>query len=119
MGATTNTFADLADWLLDEATVVHMAQTEHGNADLCGTDSTPGPLIAALDLIGHGDLIGALKYLDDVIALAAKPVEPPTTGRSRPERHLAATHQRKSIGRTAQIARVLVLDAIKVQGGAV
>lgn len=119
MVTTLNTFAALADWLLDEASVTYMARTEHGNADLCGTDNTPGPLDAAHDLIGHGDLIAALKYLDEVIVLAAKPVAPPVTGRNRLERHLAATHQRESIGKTAQVARVLVLDGIKAAPTAV
>lgn len=113
-----NNFSTLAGWLLGEAAVTHLARAEHGNADLCSTEGAAGPLGVVHDLIDRGELITALKHLDEVITLAAQPIAPPVTGRNRLERHLAATRQRENVGKTAQVARALVLDAIKAEGGA-
>jgi hypothetical protein len=112
MGANLNAFADLAHWLLLGAT--NAGAIAEQNADLFGKSlEVRGPLDEAVGALEGADLLGAVAHLDTVIKLALKPVTPPATGRNKLERFQFATEQRDSLSRTAQIARVLVLDAIK------
>ena len=117
MGTTLNSFADLAHWLLLGATNVGTIAEQ--NVDLFGKSlEALGPLDEAVGALESDDLLGAVAHLDAVIKLALKPVTPPATGRNKLERFQFATEQRDSLRRTAQITRVLVLDAIKAEGGA-
>lgn len=109
--SSLNTFADLAHWLLLGA--VNADDIAEQNADLIDTGLSEAPLDLAVGALERGDFVFAVTHLNDAIATAAKPVTPPTTGRNRLERFQHATEQRDSLRRTAQIARVLVLDAIK------
>lgn len=117
MAATLNAFADLAHWLLLGAT--NAGTIAEQNVDLFGKGlEVLGPLDEAVGALESDDLLGAVAHLDTVIKLALKPVTPPTAGRNKLERFQFATEQRDSLCRTAQITRVLVLDAIKAEGGA-
>jgi hypothetical protein len=107
-----NTFADLAHWLLLGA--VNAGDIAEQNFDLIGAEfDSLMPLDLAVGALESGDFLQAVAHLNDAIAAAAQPVTPPTTGRNRLERFQRATDQRDSLRRTAQIARALVLDAIK------
>lgn len=113
-----NNFAELAAWLIGSDIGLQAHIIQHGNGDILGTSDDEGPLSAAHDCLCAGDLLAAVAHLDTSIKLALKPVEQPTTGRNQMQRFRAATEQRDNLRRTAQVARVLVLDAIKVEGGA-
>lgn len=112
MNTINNSFADLAHWLLLGAT--NADDIAEQNADLIG-DSVEAysPLDDAVAALEGGNLLGVVAHLDAAIKLTLKPVTPPTTGRNKLERFQFATEQRDSLRRTALIARVLVLDAIK------
>jgi len=108
-----NAFADLAHWLLLGA--VNAYDIADQNADLVALTEgeAPSHLDKAVNALEGGDLPGAVAHLSAAIERAAVPVEAPTTGRRRLERFQFATEQRDSLRRTAQITRVMVLDAIK------
>lgn len=90
-----------------------------GSVGLIGLDDDePGALDLACACLKAGDLPQTLQHLAAAETLCRVPVEPPATGRNRLERHMQATRTRARLLRTAQIARVLVLDAIKTEGGA-
>lgn len=111
MSATN--FTDLAHWLLLGATNADGITSE--NADLISTtvEQRLGSLDAALGSLGRGDLLATLERLDRAVLQASRPIAPPTSGRNQLKRHLAATDQRDALLKTAQIARILVLDGLK------
>lgn len=109
---TTTNFTGLALGLLRD----HLEDTtllDAGTVGLIGTDEDPGTLDLAFTRLDDGDLYGALQHLDAAVNLCREPVEAPTSGRNRLERHMRATWTRERLLRAAQIARVLVLDGIK------
>ena len=113
MSAPRHTFAELAHWLLLGA--VNAYDIADPNADLVALteEYAPGHLDKAVTALEGGDLLGAGALLDEAIDRAAAPVEAPKHSRRSMERHQFATRQRDGLHRTAQIARALVLDAIK------
>lgn len=110
MSTTPNTCADLARWMLAQA--IAADDIAEQNVDLIGDDDG-GILNTAEAALDDGKCWRAVELLDDAIRRAAEPVTPPTTGRNRLERFQRATEQRDNLRRTAQVARLLVLDAIK------
>ena len=112
MTSPLTNFTDLAHWLVLGATTA--ADIAEQNHDLVNSDFDKlGQMDRAVSALENGDLLGTVAHLDAVIKLALKPVTPPTTGRNKLERFQFATGQRDDMRRTALIARVLVLDAIK------
>lgn len=112
MSTPLNTCADLARWMLAQACADDDIAEQ--NADLIGPDfDSLGTLDKAATALEVGNLLAAVGLLDDAIRRAASPVTPPATGRNRLERFQRATDQRDNLRRTAQVARLLVLDAIK------
>lgn len=110
-------FSALARDLLGD-TLENVAMLDAGSVGLIGLDDEPGALDLACACLKAGDLPQTLQHLVVAETLCRVPVEPPATGRNRLERHMQATRTRARLLRTAQIARVLVLDAIKTEGGA-
>lgn len=99
----------LGDYLNDDGLL------NAGSEGLIGFDEEPGALDLAVSRLDAGDLIGALQKLDGAERICREPVAPPTTGRNRLEEHQWATRSRARILCVTQIARVLVLDALKAQ----
>ncbi len=112
MSTPLNTCAELARWMLAQAT--DAADIVEQNADMVSIDSDSlGTLDKAAAALETGNLLATVGLLDDAIRCAARAVPPPATGRNRLERFQRATDQRDNLRRTAQVARLLVLDAIK------
>jgi hypothetical protein len=114
---SADTFTSLARWLAFEA--LDATTIGEGNLDLFGDGLDKlGPLEEAITSLDCANLLSAVAHLDAVINLALKPLERSTKGRNQMDRFRFATNQRDSLRKTALIARVLVLDAIKAEGGA-
>lgn len=92
-----------------------IALLDAGSDGLIGDDQQPGALDLASVSLEAGDLLQTLQHLDTAEKLCRAPVAPPTTGRNRLERHMQAERTRARLLRTTQIARVLLLDALKSQ----
>jgi hypothetical protein len=111
-------FAELALALLKH-TQAEATPRNDGHTGLTGEGDNAGALDDAAHRIGlHGDLGSALAYLDTAIQRAHQPVGLPLSGRNQMQRYQAATATRAHLLTVAQIARVLVLDALKASGPA-
>lgn len=114
MSANLSTFAGLAVWLLRVDSDYIATQ----NADLVAfmEEDPPGLFDKAVDALCAGDMLAAVVHLNAAIERAAVPVDATEKGRRHLERVQFAARQRDDMRKTAMIARVLVLDAIKAEG---
>lgn len=95
---------------------IEAAYNQRDNDEACADllrDDDSGSLESALSALEESGAADALAFLDVAVRDASRSPALPTSGRYRAERHERNIRTRRHLLTIAQVARVLVLDALK------